>query len=412
MGQADLFWDEEGLATMSVEQREPPGGASFSPRDTEPVQPSPGPTVGQLALLFAVVVGLRALLALFVCTTQGLTLADFARLRDGGSYLRYAETLSGGDMTSLDLWTRRVFPGLPMLLNAASLLGVPIALAGLLMSWGAAGATSVLGALVFRDLRIGWTLAVFTPSYLLYSSVVMTEPTCLAFSLAGLYLVLRGRAVASGLAFGVAGLVRPIAALVLLGYMAYAAVHRQWTRLAACGAVSLFVVLAGYAYVGYRTGTFGESFVAYQRYAHGQLWTWPFETLILTPFRLPIPVWKTVYNWLTAAMVLAGLTLTVRECRSTGWRASENPGLWAAVWLWGTSVYVFALSPGWAFDEFHRYVLTALPPNVYFLRHMLPSGPRGRIAAVAVGGTALAMAAWRLSVEAATLIRLAAGAGG
>src|SRR5205823_3442675 len=134
------------------------------------------------------------------------------------------------------------------------LAGVPVTIAALGVSWLSSAAAAVLSALLFRDRRIGWAMAIIPPSFLTYSTLAMSEASLLALVALGMYCVVRRDALVAGaLALGFAGLVRPVACFAVLARAPLEdrlrlGVRRDGARrMRACGADA--------ASVGKRSGT-------------------------------------------------------------------------------------------------------------------------------------------------------------
>ena len=130
---------------------------------------------------------------------EHLSTFEVASLSDGASYLAYAEGILGDRATLLgDPWSQRVFPGYPAVIALVHLLGVSVPAAALAVNWVASGLVAVATAVLFGDARFGWGMATLTPAYLMYSTMAMSEPTLLLFTLLGLILGERRAPVSAG----------------------------------------------------------------------------------------------------------------------------------------------------------------------------------------------------------------------
>lgn len=337
----------------------------------------------ELAAMAATAVGLRVGLFVAALWLGGLTVQQFAELRDGDGFIHYAQALAG-DLSSLSEQDKRLFPGLPAATALLSLVGIPPHLGALMIAWIGVGAAAVLSAVLFRSRVVGWAMAVLTPSYVMSSAMISNESGMLAFSAAGLLLSLNGRPLPGGIAFGIAGIFRPVACFATLGYLLAAIHSRQYRRAAICGASALAVVALMTLLLWER---FDEPLVtvrAYRQtetaYAQGIL-DWPLRSLIVTPFRQPVPAWKVLYVGLHVAVALTACVLAVRKwwCRKAvidgaAWEStSKQPiALWATPWLLGNTAFVLCVGDQWGFHEFHRFLVPALPPLFWALDRWLP----------------------------------------
>lgn len=326
-----------------------------------------------MALLAA---GLRIALFAIASGTAGTGFEDYARAADGYQYIAYARAwLGDGAELAAHPQYGRFFPGYPMLIAALQALGTPVAAASLFPSWLAAGGVAVLGALVFRDRRVGWALAALTPSSVFSGSLISSEALCLLFSLAGLRLVQQGRAASAGIAFGLGGLFRPVAVFAMIGAAGMDLLKRRPGRAAALTALAGGTVAAGLAALHWR---FGDAFMSVRRYAGdptaygGELFTWPFRSLVMTPLTTPVAAWKLLFVGVHLLAVLGGCALAVRQWRRA--TPEERPlAAAAALWLWGNTLYVLCLGSVWGFHDFPRFLVPALPPLFQVYRQILPS---------------------------------------
>src|SRR5438445_813734 len=116
---------------------------------------------------------LRAAVFLIVTSQTHWSLAEFANQRDGEGYLLLAQQFLGR-AHDIPVFDQRLFPGYPALLALLGSSGLPLSLMALAFNWLAAAGIAVCSLLVFKDRRVGWAMAVLTPTYLLYSSMVMS----------------------------------------------------------------------------------------------------------------------------------------------------------------------------------------------------------------------------------------------
>lgn len=322
-------------------------------------------------------VALRVILFAVASAMAGTGFQDYARAADGYQYLAYARAWLGDGAEFLaHPHYGRFFPGYPMLIAGLHGAGVPIAAAALLPSWLAAGGVAVLGALVFRDRRVGWALAALTPSYVFSGSLISTEALCLLLSLAGLWLLQKSKTVPAGIAFGLGGLFRPVAVFALLGGAAAELLAGRFRRAAAATALAGATVAAGLAAVHAR---FGDAFLSVRRYAEdpqayggGEMITWPFRSLLTVPFTTPVAAWKIAFVAVHAVAVLGGCVLAVRQWRRAD--LEERPLAAAAgLWLGGNTLYVLSIGGVWGFHDFPRFLVPALPPLFWLYRRVLPA---------------------------------------
>ena len=356
----------------------PPPSAPDAPVRTELSAAEHAPSGRDLVVIGLTTLAVR--IALFVAATQiaGWSLTTFANLHDGPSYLRVAAGMLDPSAVVAHI-DRRVFIGYPTLIALLGLAGVPLTIAALGVSWLSSGAAAVLSALLFRDRRIGWAMAIVPPSFLTYSTLAMSEASLLALVAVGMYCVVRRDALVAGaLALGFAGLVRPVACFAVLALLAAFAYRRQWRKAIVVALITAAVVAVGFGSLRVWRGDALEGVKIYANNKHtfgGQLLAWPFESLIMTPLRSSVPLWKIGYVWAYVAAVCGGCLLAVRALRRPASARARDESLVAAVWLIANTLFVLSMGSVWGFHYFDRHILAALPPllwayQVYYPRRI------------------------------------------
>jgi hypothetical protein len=361
--------------------------------------PPKRPSGRELAAIAATALILRIVLCVGALQRYDLSMHDLSHLRDGDSYIRVAAAMRG-DESELKPFDRRVFPGYPGLIALLRSLGANQDTAALALNWLAGAAAAVLSAVVFRDRRVGWGMAVLTPSYLMYSTLAMSEPTLMAFIMGGLAAALSGHVLIGGLLLGYAGLIRPVACFAVVGCMAYAFAGKKPRRAIITGAAALAVVAAGVLALQAWRGDALEGLRMYasdDRAYGGEPLTWPFKSLIVTPLAQKTALWKVVYIWAHVAVTLFGCAVAALLIRGRGrlakGAACNDAALpWLAwPWLWGNTLFVLCVGAHWGFHEFHRFMTPALPPLLWVLRRWIPSS---RIFWAVVAALSLALGIW------------------
>ncbi len=344
-------------------------------------------TAHELVVIAAVAFALRLALFAVALPVYDMNAQEFSHLRDGRSYLRVALAMTG-DESEITLFDRRVFPGYPALIALTHCVGANVSLSALLLSWVAAAGAAALSAAVFRDRRVGWGMAVLTPSYFMYSTLVMTEPTLMAFMMGGLMAAGAGQVLIGGLLLGYAGLIRPVACFAVMGYMLLALMQRRPRQAFLFGGVALAVVAVGVLGMHVWRGDALEGLKQYavdDRAYGGESLAWPFKSLIMTPIAQATSLWKIAYIWAHVGVTLVGCGVAGILWRRRHTQASSHGDLHrlAGPWLWGNTCFVLCLGAQWGFHEFHRFMVPALPPLLWVLRRWLPSSRRFWYAAAA-----------------------------
>ena len=328
---------------------------------------------GELALMALSAILLRAALFILGTHIHGWSLDDFVNLRDGSSYIHFAQALRG-DSGAMTLFDRRVFVGFPALIAGVSMLGVSVQVAGLALTWLATAVTGVLTAILYDDRRMGWAMVMLTPSYLMYTTTVMSEGVLLAFTVAGLVLVYRARPARGGFLLGCAGLIRPMACFAVIGAAMERLRVKRRTAVTVC-VTSAAVVGVGLLLLQIWTGDATQNVRIYasdeKAYA-GQLFALPFESLVMTPIKWHVPLWKVAYIWTYVTVALIACVLVVRRALASADADERAVARFNAPWLVGNTIFVLCIGYIWGFHEFHRFIVPALPPLLWVFRDYYP----------------------------------------
>lgn len=342
--------------------------------------------------IFVLAVAMRVALYTIVAWVDEISFNRFVEYIDGRHYLDYARAWLGA-LDVLDSYEQRLFPGYPGLMALLHFAGAPLHAAAVLPNWFAAGGIAVLSAALFADRRIGYAMAVITPSFLINSALVSAEPWCLLLGLAGLWFGRRNSIVASGIAFGLAGLMRPMACFILAGYVAMAIHRGRWSHALLCTAIAAIVVIAGMGMVAAR---FGSPFMSLSGYSHqkaygneaygDRFFTWPFESLVMTPSRQrdehrdkpdgkikPVPTWKIAFVWAHVVPVILGCGFALARWFRARPRRERLIAIAAVVWLCANTLFVLCIGNRWGFHSFDRFILLALPPLLFSYQRILPA---------------------------------------
>jgi hypothetical protein len=230
--------------------------------------------------------------------------------------------------------------------------------------------------MIFRDRRLGWAMALLTPSYLLYSTMAMSEPTLLALSLGGIAIVRCNRDVLGGGLLGAAGLIRPMAFFAVLGVL-FERVRQNRRSAGVIAIAAAGAMAAGLLFHQFWSGNALQNVQIYatdKRTYAGQLFTWPFESLIMTPIRTEVASWKVAYVWSYVVVTLTACWIVLRDLVRPDTKSAQdlmNLRL-CGPWLVGNTTFTLLIGHIWGFHQFHRFILVALPPLLWVFRKYYP----------------------------------------
>ncbi|GAB4318008.1 MAG: hypothetical protein Kow0059_11250 [Candidatus Sumerlaeia bacterium] len=312
---------------------------------------------GGLWVWFAATVVLRLGLIVLTCLGAGLTLRQFALLHDGWEYMRLALALAHGGwgVSAPAPEHLRLYPGLPMAMAAVSLGRWPEA-AGLAISILSAAAAGVLTAtLGGGDRRLAALMVGLTPSWLVFTSTVMSEGLEMALILWALLAIRHEKWLTAGLAAGLAYLVRPAGVFLILPLVVETAVRKAGRRGAAGVGLALgFPLLHAAA----SQALWGDALRAAREYA-AKDFDWPLRTLVI---QLADPG-RDGLRW---ALVVSSIAVSL----AGGW------GLWRAwrsgsaghraLLLWHTAAgsFYLLLPSSWTFGCMDRFLLAVWPTTL------------------------------------------------
>ncbi len=325
---------------------------------------------------------IRAAVLLGAMAWGDLSIDRLAEARDGGSYLRFAAALRDADgFASLASYDRRVFPGYPAVLSATGLYAIP--LVAMIVNWAIAAGVAVLSYRLFEDARVGWAMAVLTPSYVMYSTVIMTEPLMLLLALGALHAGRRDRPLPAGAFLGFAAMVRPFALPIGLAYLAE---HRQRPRrIVMASVVATLVIAVCVAAFALWSGSIASGVRVYatepRAYGGARMFDWPFASLLRLSFGAGVATWKIAYVWLHVAAAFGALVLLLRKTERS---------LPLVVWHASNLLIVLCVGGVWGFHEFHRLLVPSLPPIMWAYRRLLPQSTIAWVA-IAIVSAALAV---------------------
>jgi len=334
---------------------------------------------------------LRSFLLATIFWLKGEGWTEFITNSDAGSFLAVAKVIYRiKPPSSLTLYDARVFPGWPLLFGWAFKVGLPDPVM-LAISCALAALAPVLFFRLTGQRTLAWYLVYFPPAWLLASTHPVSEPAYLVVILLGLLALKGGRPVLSGFLGGALVVLRAFgvawSGALLVGLVA----GRRRLDRAAVGFIACAAIpVAGLFLLNWRI--FGDPLLQLHVYAQplAQLnisaslaaglhnpsghWGWPFANLIMTPWRIHVPLWKTLYIYSHVPVVL----LLAREAWGVLRRpaAAEAWQLALACGYLGNAALILCTGPYWGFESFDRYFVWGLPGALWLARRWLGDQPR------------------------------------
>jgi hypothetical protein len=292
--------------------------------------------------------------------------------------------------SALKFYDSRVFPGWPLAFGWMARLGIP--------DQGVLALTVVLAALVpvlfYRltgERTLAWYLVYFPPAWLVAGAYPISEAAYLVAVLAGLLALKANRPVLAGILGGLLVAIRAFGIAWLGGFvLALVAGKRSIGRAAVACGVAAALPVAGLLLLN--RGLYGD--FLYQLHVYGRPlielnippalaaslhnpsghWGPPFRHLLLTPWLVHVPLWKTLYIYAHVPVVLLlawrGCAYVLNGARGEAWETALVAGF-----LMNTALIVCA-GPYWGFESFDRYFIWGLPGALWLARPWLGQSPR------------------------------------
>jgi hypothetical protein len=345
-----------------------------------------GGRLGTELKMAASAVALRSLFLATIFRLKKDSWGHFLTNSDAGSFLSFAKVLySINPLSSLSLYDARVFPGWPLLFGWALKLGCPDQ-AMLVIAVGLAALVPVLFYRLTGERSLAWFLVYFPPAWLVATTHPVSEAAYLAVVLAGLLAVKHGGPVRSGAWGGACVVLRAFGVAWLAGFF----LGQNWRERRISGTAILTILagafpIAGLLLISWKI--YGDPLK--QLHVYGQPlsqlnipaglaaelhnpsghWGWPFEHLLLTPWRTHVPIWKIAYIYAHVPVVLALVWRAVDflrgNPRAEAWQIALVLGFLA------NTALILCTGPYWGFESFDRYFVWGLPGALWLTRPWL-----------------------------------------
>ena len=323
--------------------------------------------------------GLIALVALLLALRQGRSLTDLVSNWD---VQHFASLAAGGYLAESDGTLMAFFPGLPVLLAAAGELGIPVAVAGVLMSLVGSGfAAAALNRLAGPWAAVVW---LFAPTAV-FTTVPYTESLFCAAAFWSWERARSGHWLAAALLCAGAATFR-VSGLFLVGALLVMIVTQEglrWGEKLRRAALMLIPLAVIVAFVVYLHAISGSWTAWYQAQSTGWVrsFTWPWQSFMNTiPAIEPgayanHPWWAAVFRAEVVSMAI-GIGVTI-WCLYA--RRPDGQRMWAeASWV---GVQVLAFSMSYWFFSVNRATLLWFPLWIMLARWgtWRPAGSGARI---------------------------------
>lgn len=334
------------------------------------------PTARALLIIALVAVALRGV-SVVAMGVKFDRWADLPYQSDGSAYLGNAARINGEGMPNE--YDQRMFVGLPWAIAMAQRVTHEY-------GWTAQGLCLVFAGLMcaawawyFRDTRIGWALAILPPHWVNDTSAVMNESLMLLLCGVGIAASTMKRAgsgaawtaITAGVAFGAAGMVRPMACFAAAGAAAFLLVERRTQRALAVLGLSMIAFATMYGLFTWLYWNPMENVRVYRDHPvayGGEMITWPFKSMLAEFHARGVLNPRVLYK---CAYIFGGLAIGAYAIRC--FVRSRHPLDALAMTWWCTNMlFVLCIGSTWGMRIAQRSTAWALPAAMYLLRPWLP----------------------------------------
>lgn len=331
-------------------------------------------------LLFAAAVGIRVAWIVALAALSSTNWSEFLNYSDASSFLQVARSLlDRTHLAQVTFYDTRVFPFWPACEALLLALALPET-STLVLTVLLAGLVPVLYYRLTDDLPVAYLFAVFPPTWLAFTVRPFSEACFLALGMLLAWNAAKGRLGLAGLCAGAMIATKPFALAwaLPLGAVGLVAAWRQRRsspalRVVAGAGVGLLPLVAVNLWLYHDVlhqfrvyaAPLGQlNLGAAQLQAlgsaagHSGL---PFEHVLLTPWRLSVPLWKTFYIYTHVAVMLF-LVVQALPLLRRGWTDGPGCARWILVAAFvGNSALSVCTGPYWGFHSFDRYLLWGAP---------------------------------------------------
>jgi len=308
-----------------------------------------------------------------VCLTLPIAhvnLADYVQIHDGRDYVAYARALDTSTLRQAHHWVTVRFPGFPVAVYFLGLImGKSWGLAALILNIGGALFAIYLFDKIFKHRWATLYFSIFPPSWFLFSSINATEGFFLFVNLLGIYLIWnRARPCAGYLILGISALVRPFAAFVIAALLISELLRGERLKRLTYAILAALPMLIWLSFCRLYYGSFFHNVDEYSQIWNRQVFDLPFRALIRSSIHSrDIP--KLALVWGTVAFGILAALLAFRN-----WLDERTSLKWTTLASWQILSLLFycSLASSNPFTSIDRYILTALPAQMFSVSDLIP----------------------------------------
>jgi hypothetical protein len=311
----------------------------------------------------AATLGVRIALIAAACAGAGIGLRQLALFHDGWEYLRMAQAFALLHPRQMAPESLRLFPGYPLAIALVG-LGRRPEVAGLAISLLCAAGCGPLTSRLGRDPRLAWWMVALTPSWLIYTSTAMSEGLATLLALLALLLTIQARWPQAGALVGLATIVRPASALLMVPLCLEACWRGGWRGLrvaVGCAAVAPLLLLVASGLL------WGDALVNLRGYAESGPFIWPLQSLVENTLSPEVHLSRKLLTW-----GLIGVTFGAAWGLWRRWRLGDEAARSLLAWHLSSALFYLLYPSHWLFGSLDRYYSGLWPTTLIGLAPWIP----------------------------------------
>ncbi len=291
-------------------------------------------------------------------------LNQYTNLHDGKEYKIYAKAISKLNLRTVPSETTRLYPGYPLII---ALFSKPLGF--ILSSTLITLICSVISVLLFYEIThhkwLSFYFSIFTPSWLLFSSLAMSEALFICLCLLSLYYFIKSKFTVSFLILSFATIVRPVGILLFLP-MLFILIFEKHNSKKVITSIILYVIFPILWLVISRLvwGKFGQNITKYFELD----FSLPFVSLIRESFSKDVSVMKKLLVWGNIFLGCVALIVLIHKYLGK----KESFILLMILWLGISLLFYLTLSSRWTFSCIDRFMISCLFPIFVGLERFFP----------------------------------------
>jgi Gpi18-like mannosyltransferase len=306
----------------------------------------------------------RLIIILLTIVLFSVSLIQYTNLHDGKEYKNYAKAIAEFNVQNLPSDTTRLYPGYPLIIN---LISEPLgfSLSSILVTIIFSIASVFLFYKITNHKWLSLYFSIFTPSWLLFSSLAMSEGLFVFLSLLAIYLFSKSRFAFSFLALGFNTIVRPVGILLFLPMLLIMILEKR-NRWIILSSIIIYLLFPLFWLISSQIvwGNMGQNIIKYIELD----FSLPFASLISGTLSHNVSIMKKILVWGNILLGVVALIILIHKYLGK----QDSFILLMTLWLGISLLFYLSLSSRWTFSCLDRFMVTCLFPIFIGLERFFP----------------------------------------